>query len=723
MRGAEGICERGRLYGDTSSVMERLAGYRAVLLAAALILPSAGAVSAQENETAVLPRIIVEGDDTVVTEGTDSYVSQRVTVGGRQPQHRRDIPQTVTVVTRQALDDIAATSIEEASRITPGLTNASGDGFIGSLYARGQEVFQYYVDGAPRPFLSIYGTAPDLFFFDRMEIMSGPSGVYQGSGEPVGTLNLVRKRPTRDPQIILGTSGSTLGDYRAQADIGGAISEDGGVRFRVAAYGEHLDSFVDITEMDSYGAFGTLEVDLSPDTTIAFGGIAERSDTLRHSGLPTFTDGSLLDVPRSTFIGSPDNNADIPTYEAFVELEHFFDYGGVLKVNTRVFDQDASLRNLLASTPVDPATGNFSVFWFAREFEQTAYYADVNLTSPVEIATIPAEIVFGADYRRVEQDFKQNFDFSPGVVNINTFDPDAFPLPNITFPGVGPGFRLNTKNEVDEIGVYSQGRFELTDRLKVNVGGRFSAYYSDSLDTGRNIRTKFSETNFAPYAGVTFDLLSNVTAYASYAEIFQPQTEQDVTGANLKPRQGSQIEVGVKTDHFDEALTTQISYYHIRDRNRAVDDPANVGFFIAAGDARTEGVEVLVSGSPLPGLDVYAGYAFVSTDLTNDPTPEHSFSAFLKYSFETGTLSGLSLGFGARAVGEFDNLDGAVLIRAPGYAVFDALVAYEISETVTAQVNVENLFDKRYVERVNTTTRGTFFGKPLTAMFSVSATF
>ena len=415
------------------------------------------------------------------------------------------------MITRQVLDDIAAKSLEEASRIVPGLTHATGDGFIGSLYARGQEVFQYYVDGAPRPFLSIYGTAPDLFFFDRVEIMSGPSGVYQGSGEPVGTLNLVRKRPTKERQYIFGTSVSTQGDYRGEVDIGGPITEDGGLRFRIAAYGEHRDSFVRITEMDSFGFYGTAELDIGPDTTLAVGTIIEHSETVRHSGLPTFTDGTLLDVSRKTFIGSPDNNAEIPTYEGFLDLEHVFDYGGVLKLNTRIYNQEASLRNLLPSTPVNAATGDFDLFWFAREWEQTAYYPDLNLTSPVTIATIPAEIVVGADYRRVEQEFKQNFDFSPGTVNLATFDPNAFAVPAFTFPGVGPGFRLNTETVVDELGAYAQGRFELTERLKVNVGGRYSAYYSDTEDTGRNITQKFSETNCAPYAGVTFDILDNAT--------------------------------------------------------------------------------------------------------------------------------------------------------------------------------------------------------------------
>lgn len=675
------------------------------------------------QEPVILDQITVEGDPEAVTEGSESYAWERVTVGGKQPQATRDIPQTVSVLSRQAIDDTGADSLEEASRLLPSLTEATGDGFVGSLYTRGQEVFQYHVDGAPRPFLSIYGTAPDLFFFDRVEVMSGPSGVFQGSGEPVGTLNLVRKRPTERLQALAGASGDTEGSYRAEGDVGGALVASGRIRGRLALYGEHEESFVAITERDALGGFGTLEFDLGERTTLSVGGILEYSETLRFSGLPTFSDGRLVDVPRDTFIGSTDNSADIPTREGFVELEHDFGYGGVLKATGRVFDQTADLRNLLGLTGVDPATGDFDVFWFARDFEQTAYYGDVNLTSPLAIAGRPVEVVAGADYRRVEQAFQQTFDFSPGTVTIASFDPTAFPVPDVTFPGVGPGFRLNTESTVDEFGLYAQGRIAVTDRLKLTLGGRLSLYDSTSLDTGRGIVTETSETNVAPYAGLTYDVLDTVTAYASYAEIFQPQIETDVTGATLEPRIGRQVEIGAKSEHFGGALTAQGAWFFIRDENRALPDAVNPGAFTASGEADTRGVELLVSGSPYPGVEIIGGYAHVDTDLANDPTPANTFSLFGKYSFVGGALDGLSLGAGVRAVSGFDNVDGDVLIEAPGYAVFDAFIGYDVSETVSAQVNLFNLTDRTYVERINTTARGTYFGRPLTAVFSLKARF
>lgn len=673
-----------------------------------------------------LAPIVVEGDPGVVTEGSGNYTWSRVTVGGKQPQDNRDIPQTVTVLTRDVLDDANATSIEEASRLLPSLTVATGDGFVGSLYSRGQEVFQYYVDGAPRPFLSIYGTAPDLFFFDRLEVLSGPSGVFQGSGEPVGTINLVRKRPTDTFQALGGVSADSDGGYRGQADVGGPLNESGTVRGRIAAYGEHRDSFTDFAEMDAYGVFGTLEIDLTDRTTLSFGGIYEKTDTLRFSGFPTYSDGSLVTdfLPRSDFIGSTENEADIRNGEFFVDVEHRFDFGGVLKATGRIFDQDADLRNLLGQSPVDLFTNDFDLFWFARDFDQTASYADINFTAPFDLGRGRSELVIGADYRRIKQDFKQNFDFSPGTANLFTFNPEAYPLPPITFPGVGPGFRLNTTNTIDEYGIYAQVRAPVTDRFKVNLGARFSYYDARNEDTGRDLVNENDETNFAPYIGATYDVTDTVTGYASYSEIFQPQTETDAAGNVLEPRTGRQVEVGMKYIRPDGRLTAQASYFFIRDENRAETDPINPGAFTASGEADTQGVELLISGELLPQFEVITGYSYVDTDL-NDPTSPQNFTFYGKYSFERGRFDGLSLGGGVRWASSFETFDDSVdvTIKAPDYAVVDAFAAYQINEHAEVQLNLTNLFDTKYVERINTATRGTYFGAPFTAVLSLNARF
>lgn len=699
---------------------------RATLGVSALALALAsgwiGAPRAQDGAVTLQP-ILVEGDSGVVTEGSGTYRTDYATVGGKQPQDIREVPQTINVLNRQRLDDAGASTIEEAGYLLPGVTTALGDPFSGSLYARGQEVFQYYVDGAPRPYLSLYGTAPDLYFFDRMEVVSGPSGVFQGSGEPVGTLNLVRKRPTMITRGQAGAGFDSFGSYRAEADIGGAVTADGRIRARVAAYSAHKETFTDVAESEDRGGYGTLEIDVTERTTLAFGAIGESEDTLRFSGLPTFTDGTLIDIDRDTFVGAPFNNFTMEGHEGFAELEHEFDNGAVFKVHARRYARDVDTVQVLGLSAVDPTTNTFTLFAFARQFEERKSYVDGSLTWPFQLAGRYGELVAGADYRRTDQLTRQTFNFGAGVQNIFAFDPGIIPEPVITFPGVGPGFNLNTESEADEYGVYAQGRLEVIDGVKINLGGRFSNYDSSVRDLGRNTLNEIDEDNFAPYAGVTWDVVDHITLYASYAEIFQPQTQLQIGGSNVEPRIGRQVEGGVKGDFFGGRLSAQAAVYWINDENRAVADPNNVGFFVGTGEADTEGFELTIAGQPFPGWEVAAGYAYVDTDLTNDPSSEHSAVAFVKYTFGGGMLEGLSLGAGARAVSDFEIFDDGpgVTIETPGYIVFDAYAGYVINQHFDVQLNVHNVFDNDYVERINETIRGTFFGEPLHATLKLTA--
>ena len=710
-----------------------LAAFTAVGLAA---LSVTGGALAQETPTAgddappadsevlTLGPIVVEGDAGVVTEGTGSYTTERATVGSRLPADVRDVPQAITVITRERLDDGNVSTLEEAGYLIPNLSTATGDLFTGSLYARGNEVFTYNVDGSPRPFLSIYGTAPDLVFFDRVEVLSGPSGLFQGSGEPVGTINLVRRRPSDTFSASVAAAYGSFDSYRGEADLSTPLLEDGSLRARFITYGETEDSFVSITEQDRAGFYGTVEYDFSDQTTLSVGGIVENQDIVRFSGLPTFTDGGLIDLNRDTFVGAPFNNFDAETYEGFADLEHRFDFGGVLRLVGRYFTRSVDIKNVLGSTGVDRDTGNFNLFTFARDFEEDTGYLDANLTMPFSVFDREGEMTFGTDYRYTNQVTLQNFDFSAGTQNIFTFDPFSIPEPTITFPGTGPGFRLNTETTTTEFGGYAQARIDVTDRLTLTAGGRLAHYESETDDTGRNRRTSdLEETRFVPFAGIGYDITDAVTAYASYSEIFQPQTELRADGSQLDPLVGQQVETGVKAFFLGGDLAAQAAVFWLRDENRAEDDPDNPGSFIDSAEADTYGFEALIAGRPFPGVDVTIGYSYVDTELETDPTPAHSFTAWGRYTIESGDLSGLFFGLGGRAVSDFDNQSGDVTIEAPGYAVLDAMIGYDITENVRAQLFAENLLDRDYVDRINQTSRGTFYGEPFNVTVRLSASF
>lgn len=679
---------------------------------------------AKDQEPTVLPEIVVEGEAGVVTEGTGSYATSRATVGWKQPVDIKEVPQSVTVITRERLDDALANTMEEAAYTIPNVATATGDLFGGSLYSRGHEVFTYNVDGAPRPFLSLFGTAPDLAFFDRMEVLSGPSGVFQGSGEPVGTINLVRKRALDISHLETSALYGTFNHYRGDVDFTGPMTPNGDLRGRFVGFAKTEDTFVDLASAERAGAYGTLEYDIGDYTTISVGAILEAQYGIRFSGLPTFDNGELVNVSRNTFIGAPWNLFGNSTNEYFADLEHEFEFGGILKFNSRFYERDVDVKNALGISAVDPATGNFDMFTFMRDYQEKNYFADLNLTTPLNIFGRSGEATIGADYRRNVQFTKQNFDFGLGTQNIFNFDPFALVEPVTVFPGVGPGFRFNTKARATELGGYGQGRLEVIDGLRVTLGTRFAHFQNLTIDQGRNlVLTDSVENRIVPFAGLSYDLTEQLSAFTSYSEIFQPQTDQDANGATLEPIVGRQVEMGLKGGFLNDRLRANATVFWIQDENRAEADPNNVGAFVASGEAITTGFEIQVQGAVTGNIDIAAGYNFVETELQTDPTPKHSAVLWGKYSFHDGPLAGLHLGAGVRAVGAFKSVDGAVAIRAPGYAVFDIGGGYQITDGVEATFIVKNVLDKTYIDRVNEVIRGTFFGEPINAQIRLTSRF
>ena len=554
-------------------------------------------------------------------------------------------------------------------------------------------------------------------------MLSGPSGVFQGSGEPVGTVNLVRKRPTgQNAGRVTGITG-TDDHFRGEADLQAATGDNKQLRGRIIGYGYTKGSYLDIAEQEKGGGYGSFEYDVTDRLTLSFGGIHESEDAVSMSGQPTYSDGSLLNVPVETFFGAPWGQREINTAEGFAEAEYAFDNGGVFKVTSRVYNRDTDIKNALASTSVDPTTGNFDMFVFARRYDEVSSYVDANYSAPFSFFGRRSEFSVGTDYRRSEQDMKQNFDFSLGTQNINTFSPYSLVEPDITYPGVGPGFRLNTETENNEYGGYGYTRLQVYDGLNLTLGGRYASYDSDTLDTGRSIKTSISENEFVPMVGLSYDILPEATVYTSYSEIFQPQSEQRADGSQLEPVRGRQVEIGTKVSLFDGFLNGQASVYWLQDENRAVSDPNNAGSFIASQEEDTHGFELSIAGSPYPGFELSAGYSYVDTDLETDPTPAHSGVVWGRYTFLDGALENLYIGAGVQAVGEFEAVSNGVKIDAPGYAVVNAAAGYPINENFEVGLFVKNLLDNEYVERVNTTERGVFYGDPLTATLRLTGRF
>lgn len=689
-------------------------------------------LSLADDDIATLSPIMVQGnspDDPGRTAGTGSYAGTQVTVGSKLPMSIREVPQSVSVVTRQRIEDQQFTDLIDAMEQTTGMTvqqSETGAGHV-TFYSRGFPLDSLQVDGMPYSTGSNLAATQDMAFYDRVEVLRGPAGLFQGAGEPSAVINLEHKRPLDGFKYGGAVSAGSWDFYRGEADTTGPITADGAVRGRLVAAYERANSFVDVVESERPAVYGSLAVDVTDRTTLTLGASRTELDAVPSLGLPTFADGSMVGLDRSTFIGADWNKWEQVDNEGFAELAHRFDNGAEISANAIIRDGNMNRRYAMSNTAVNATTGNVSLNTQKFQDDTTDIAFDIHGHTPFTLFDRTHKILVGADYRLFERHMKR---WDDGKLTQNVYSPNH----DLALPDFDTLSRDRT-TDTEQYGAYGQGRFSLVDPVTLIIGGRASWWDTKQNDVlaGTPMADASVEAELTPYAGVIVDLNNAVSLYGSYAEIFQPQTATTVDGTIIPPRTGSQYEIGAKTELLDGALIGHIAAFRIQDENRATDDPDNAGFSLSSGEVRSEGFEAELSGEPFRGYQITAGYAYTTTEVissttgnegeTFEPTtPKHAFNLWGKYTFSDETFDGLSIGTGVKAVSPVYNGTNP-RVQQHAYAVFDAQLGYRLTDKATLSLTAKNLFDKVYFSRLNNVRRQNHYGEPRSVQISLRKTF
>ncbi|MYZ45356.1 TonB-dependent siderophore receptor [Schauerella aestuarii] len=664
---------------------------------------------------ASLAPVTVTGVADATTEDTGGYAAPNVTIG-KSIQALREIPQSITVVTRQQMDDERLTTLNQVLEATNGATVVKSDDANerSEIFFRGFRLDSVKVDG-----VSVSSnnevTTFDTAIYDRVEILRGPAGVLQGAGEPSGTVNLVRKRA---PGVFSGNaelSGGSWDRQRAAVDLGGPIVASGAVRGRLVAVTEKTGSYIDLVNAERQLVFGTLDMDLGERTTLTLGGTHQNGDSRDSRGLPTYTNGELLNVARSTFIGPDWAHNDTRATDLFANLEHRFGGGAVFALNGNLLDRRRDSKLAFADSPVDRMTGNTTLLPQHRIDTERNQNVDASLSMPFDVGGLEQQLIAGAEYHNATQ---RGTRARAGDIVQNVFNPDH---------GVAePDFVFDRFDQVDieQYGVYGQSRIKPVAWGTIVLGGRMSWWDSTSFDRATRERTAASRENgkFTPYAGVVVDLSQNLSAYGSVASIFVPQQETTVAGSVLPARQGKQYELGLKGDADEGRLTGRLAIFQIDDENRAVSDPVDDDYFLASGKVRSRGFEAEAAGAITPAWQIAAGYTYLSTAFREGNAnegaafetraPKHAVRVSTKYTLQNGPLQGLDVGGAFRAYTRTYSADDGPRIDRAGFATLDLRLGYRFSKTLSASLNVTNLLDKKYYASTSYTDRQNYFGDP-----------
>ncbi|KHK62012.1 TonB-dependent siderophore receptor [Pseudomonas frederiksbergensis] len=679
------------------------------------------------------------------TEGSNSYTSNAVTIG-KGTHTLKEIPQSVTVMTRKQMDDQNLVSLKDAVNQTTGIVGLQGVGQGMILSSRGFQIDDWQYDGVPIPrntySLGNWATQ-DLIFFDRLEILRGASGLLQGTGSPGGAVNLVRKRGQNAPTVTLTGKAGSWDHYGLQLDAGGPLNDAGNIRGRIVADEDQSNSFVDHAWTKTHSLYGSLDIDLSEDTTLGFAASQSNGESRGNiRGLPRYADGSMPDVSRSTYTGARWNRSDIDVTTLYTDLEHRFNEDWAFKVGAVHMTEDNQAKNQRTQSPggLLPDGSRVQYADFVTDFQSTKVGLDMNLVGKFEALSMEQEVMLGGNYSQLETDDKYARTFnnsSDFIFDLDNNRPDISYEGLINSPG---GMGTLSKYDVRQKGVYGTWRVKPVDDLTLILGSRVSWYdfsYKSKTERATGITPNTPSTStetgvVTPYAGIVYDLSREWAVYASYTDVFQPQTNVDPDGSVLKPIVGKNYEVGLKGELMDGRVNTSLAVFRYDHENRAVNIPSCVGLNCseAAGKVRSQGIEAEISGEVIDNLQLFAGYTYNTTKYLEDPnnegsifstwTPKHMLRVWGNYQF-TGDWNRASAGLGFTTQSHTQVYD--LNYDVPGYTVWNARVGYQLTPEIGLAVNANNLFDKTYITPAYNQLNGNNnFGDPRNLMFTVKYT-
>lgn len=702
----------------------------------------------------VLPAVRVDaGAVDATSEGSTSYAAAATTIG-KSAQSLRETPQSVSVLTRQRLDDQGIRTLDEALVNAPGITVEHNSTWERSFYSRGFEVETVQYDGVPTVRKSGFLASPDLAAYDRVEVLRGPAGLFNGAGQPGGTVNLVRKRTLEDNHFLIPVSAGSWNNYRVGVDINRVLNDGGDVRGRLVAAYEDREYFYDFGDTKQTVLYGIFEKDFGEKTTVGVGINYEerRMNQPFYGGLPRYSDGREIDFPRSTYFNAAWSWGDVETKTLFADINHRFNDDWTLKVSaSRMYEDSKGMSGSAFGTYNPEGTDRPTLSAFDGPMEADQSGLDATLNGSFSAFGRKHDLLIGANYMEREYNsYSQLYSISNPVVE----DPLAFdPRDYADLPTVIARAATNSLARVEQSGIYGSLRLSLTDPMKLIIGGRLSDWETSTrnLVTGAYSTEPYKDSaQFTPYAALTYDIQS-WTVYGSYTEIFRSQANLfDINGERLDPMTGDNVELGLKGELLDSRLNTSIALFRTVQANRSqvvVDRPceildrlhgmSNVACYAAEGKVRSQGADAEISGQLVDSLQITAGYTYNDTRYLRDRaangqptanegkalstyTPRHIMRLWATWQLPDN-LSAWNVGGGVNMQTTTYKTSGDYRIEQKSYAVWNARIGYRINSSMSLALNVNNIFDKHYYRTLGSLRGSNWYGEPRSAMLSFQA--
>ncbi|MGB5724139.1 MAG: TonB-dependent siderophore receptor [Parasphingorhabdus sp.] len=679
----------------------------------------------------------VDDQEIIVTGEKEGYVAIS-SAGLKTDTPLIDTPQTVSVVTREQLDDQALQDIGDILRYTPGASIGQGEGNRDQITIRGQNTTaDFFVDGI-RDDVQYFRP---LYNIERVEIHKGPNAMIFGRGGGGGIINRVTKSPIADRQFGETTASvDSFGAYYLAGDLNLPIGDT--AAFRLNGLYEEFNNHRDFYDGRRIAVNPTFGAELDDNNRLLLSYEYVDDDRAVDRGNPAelraASNPCSLNAPcgpltgfRDTLFGQPGTNrTTLQAHIVKLRVEHDFTDELSFSSTTQYGDYDKLYRNIY---PVDarsndirltPTANSVTLDGYVDTTDRENFITQGNLLWTGETGALGHSLLLGYEIGQQQSaNARQDVLFAASnddQVVVPLTDPIA--VPAFTFPVLN----RSTMSDLKFLSLYVQDQISIGDHFDIIGGVRFDRFDLDVNDIQNGILLSRTDEKFSPRFGAIYKPQENISIYASYAKSFLPRSGDqfltlDPINANLAPETFENYEIGVKWDLTPAlSLTSALFRLDRDDQSILLDNQGNT----TLSGSRTEGVEFQLVGKLTDQLQINAGYSYLDgqqrnaasvggQDLRLFQVPEHMISLWTKYDFTEQFAAGVGV---THQSSQFATNDNSV--RIPAFTRVDAAIYYDMSERVQVQLNVENLFDETYYPSVHNNDNIST-GEPLNARLTV----
>lgn len=652
-----------------------------------------------------LPEVTVIGS-SIKKKAVDGYKANLTTSSTRTETPLIEVPQSVSVVTQDQIRDQNITSMEEAVRYVPGVNIQQGESNRDAVTIRGNgTTADFFIDGT-RDDTQYFR---DFYNVERIEFLKGPNAMAFGRGGSGGVINRVSKFADgkRKRQII--ASGGSFDNRRIQADLGDKVSDIVALRFNTMY--EKSGTFRQYGDLERFGINPTATIDLGDSTELKTGYEYFKDKRFNDRGIPS-ENGGAYKTSAATFFGNPNrNHAETETNSVYAILSHDFSSSLQLKNQIRFTKNDKFYENVYADSAVNES-GQITLKAYDNATKRNNLTNQTDLIKKFETGTIKHTALIGSEITRQDtKNFRNTgyFNNSSETNTVSVSNPLSFTP--ITYRQKSSD--ADSKSEVNVLAIYAQDQIEFNKYLQLTVGARIDRF--DINLTNNRINQNFQRTDVlvSPRAGIVVKPQENLSLYSSYSVSYLPSAGDqfssfDATTSVLKPEELQNYEIGTKWD-INPKLNVAAAIFQLDRTNTKSVDPNDATRYVISGGSRTRGLEFSATGKITEKLSVIAGYTYQDAVVTSSYNtslsttikkgnqaqlaPRHKLTLWNKYEFTPQFSAALGMTDQSSQFAAANNT-----VRLKGFTRFDAAAYYKINASHRVQLNVENLFDRNYIQ-------------------------